>query len=223
MDAAERRQVMIDRHLRDRGIEDPRVLAAMAAVPREAFVAPELAAFAYDDRPLPIAAGQTISQPYIVALMAEALQLRPGDRVLEIGTGSGYGAAVLAHLASHVDTIERLPSLADTARARLAALGHANVFVRCGDGTLGWIEHAPYDGIVVTAAGPGLPPTLCDQLAVGGRLVMPVGSRDDQELVRLTRVAAHDYRREELGGVIFVPLVGAQGWADPDATRGDRL
>jgi len=204
---------MVEHQIRDRGVRDPRVLAAMMAVRREAFLPPELAEMAYDDRPLPIDAGQTISQPYIVAVMTEALELEPGDRVLEIGTGSGYAAAVLAEIAKDVFTIERHPILADTARDRLADLGYANVRVACGDGTLGWSEHAPFDAIVVTASGPEVPRALRDQLAIGGRLVMPVAAGRAQELVRVTRVGRTEYRREELGAVQFVPLIGAQGWA----------
>jgi len=208
------RQLMVDRHLRARGIRDPRVLDALGAVPREAFLPPELAAHAYEDSPLPIEAGQTISQPYIVAVMTEALALQPGDRVLEIGTGSGYAAAVLATIAQQVYTIERHAELAELARERLARMGHANAEVRCGDGTLGWSEHAPFDAIIVAAGGPDLPRALLDQLAIGGRLVMPVGSGRAQELVRVVRVGETEYRREELGAVQFVPLIGAQGWAE---------
>jgi protein-L-isoaspartate(D-aspartate) O-methyltransferase len=206
---------MVDRHIRARGVRDPRVLAAMAAVPREAFVPPELAEFAYDDRPLPIEAGQTISQPYIVAVMIEALGIGPDNTVLEIGTGSGYAAAVLAQIAKHVYTIERHAELAGLARDRLAQLGYANVDVLCGDGTLGWKEHAPFDAIVAAASGPDLPRALLDQLAIGGRLIMPVGSERAQELVRVTRVGDNEYRRDDLGAVIFVPLIGAHGWEEP--------
>jgi protein-L-isoaspartate(D-aspartate) O-methyltransferase len=207
-----RQQQMIDRDLRARGIRDPRVLAAMAAVPREAFLPPALAEFAYEDSPLPIAAGQTISQPYIVAVMAEALRLGPDDKVLEIGTGSGYAAAVLAKIAARVDTIERHAELAESATSVLRSHGFDNVEVRCGDGTLGWPEHAPYQAIVVAAGGPELPPALLAQLSVGGRLVMPVGPRRLQKLVRITRVGERQYEREDLGDVAFVPLIGAQGW-----------
>ena len=208
------RQQMIDRDLRRRGIRDPRVLAAMAAVARDAFLPAELTEFAYEDRPLPIALGQTISQPYIVALMAQALRLDPGDRVLEIGTGSGYAAAVLAELAREVYTVERHAELAAAARHALAAQGYVRVEVRHGDGTLGWAEHAPFDAIVVAAGGPEVPPALLEQLAVGGRLVMPVGPPRLQELVRVTRHADDEYVREDLGQVVFVPLIGAQGWAE---------
>ncbi|HEU0035608.1 MAG TPA: protein-L-isoaspartate(D-aspartate) O-methyltransferase [Kofleriaceae bacterium] len=215
MDLTTARAAMVDRHVRNRGVRDPRVLAAMGTVPREAFLPPDLAESAYEDRPLPIDAGQTISQPYIVALMTEALGLDGDERVLEIGTGSGYAAAVLGHVAREVYTVERHEVLANVARERLAALGYANIHVRCGDGTLGWHDHAPYDAIIVAAGGPDLPRALLDQLAVRGRLVMPVGSGRAQELVRVTRVSDTEYRRENLGAVVFVPLIGAQGWSEP--------
>jgi len=213
---------MIERHLKFRGIRDPRVLSAMAAVPREQFLPPELEEFAYDDRALPIAVGQTISQPYIVALMTEALHLSPDDRALEIGTGSGYAAAVLAQIANHVDTVERHAELADGARQVLARLGYTNVDVHCGDGTLGWPEHAPYQAIIVAAGGPDLPPALLEQLAIGGRLVMPVGPARTQTLVRITRLGDSKYHREDLGAVMFVPLIGEHGWAEPTTGRKPR-
>jgi protein-L-isoaspartate(D-aspartate) O-methyltransferase len=215
MEPSVKRQVMVNRYIRARGIRDPRVLAALATVPREAFLPAALAEFAYEDHPLPIQAGQTSSQPYIVALMTEALALGRGEDVLEIGTGSGYAAAVLARVARRVYTIERHAELADVARERLAALGYDNVEVRCGDGTLGWPEHAPYNAIVVAAGGPELPQALLDQLAIGGRLVIPVGSSRSQTLVRVTRIGAQEFRREDLGAVMFVPLIGEQGWAEP--------
>ena len=203
------------RLLQRRGIRDDRVLQAMLDVPRERFVGLDLAEFAYDDSPLPIDEGQTISQPYIVALMTEALQLGPEDRVLEIGTGSGYAAAVLAQVAGQVFTIERHRSLADQARRRLEKLGCDNVEVRCGDGTLGWPEHAPYDAIVVTAAGPDAPRSLIEQLAPGGRLVIPTGTTlAGQKLLRLTRVDRENVEIEELGAVRFVPLIGEEGWRE---------
>ena len=214
MNIAKQRQRMVDEHLRARGIINPRLLQAMAEVPRESFVPSALTEFAYEDRPLPIPAGQTISQPYIVALMIEALRLSPDDDVLEIGTGSGYAAAVLSRIAHHVYTIERHAELADAARERLAALGYHNVDVRCGDGTLGWPEHAPYTAIIAAAAGPDAPQALLDQLAIGGRLVMPVGESRAQELIRVTRVSSREFHREELGGVRFVPLIGTHGWTD---------
>jgi len=210
---ARRRAAMVREQIEARGVCDARVLQAMRELPRERFVRPGWEAEAYDDNPLPIAAGQTISQPYIVAFMSEALQLRGGERVLEIGTGSGYAAAVLGRLAKEVHTVERHAVLAEGAAAALAALGVDNVQVHTADGTLGWPAAAPYDAIVVTAAGPEVPVALLAQLAVGGRLVMPVGEREGaQWLLRLTRVNEHETRREELMGVRFVPLTGAQGW-----------
>ena len=207
------RESMVSRQLAARGISDVRVLAAMRGVPRQAFVPEEQAEFAYADTPLPIEEGQTISQPYVVAWMAQALELLPGDRVLEIGTGSGYAAAVLSKLAAQVDTIERHASLARSAQARLAQEGFTNVAVRCGDGTLGWPERAPYDAIVIAAGGPSVPPPLLAQLKVGGRLVMPVGSEERvQKLVRVTRTSESETRTEQLGEVQFVPLIGAAGW-----------
>jgi protein-L-isoaspartate(D-aspartate) O-methyltransferase len=209
----EPRKTFIDRDLVTRGIRDPRVLSAMEAVPREAFVPDDLVAHAYDDHPLPIGLGQTISQPYVVAWMCEALALTGRESVLEIGSGSGYGAAVLSLLARRVFTIERLPELADQARARLTRLGMSNVEVQWGDGTLGWSERSPFGGIVVTAAGPELPRGLLEQLAVGGRLVIPLGDARMQQLVRITRLQQAAFRREDLGAVQFVPLIGEHGWA----------
>jgi len=206
------RERMVDRQIEIRGVRDQAVLSAMRKVPRERFVPESLAELAYTDRPLPIGEGQTISQPYIVAMMTDALTLRPHDRVLEIGTGSGYGAAVLSVLVAEVDTIERLEELAESARTRLVELGYANVHVRHGDGSLGWPAHAPYDAIVVTASGPDVPTALLEQLAIGGRLVMPIGNRDRQRLVRVERTGPERYTREILEAVVFVPLIGAQGW-----------
>lgn len=198
-----------------RGIADRRVLQAFREVPREQFVAATQQDVAYDDGPLPIGHGQTISQPYIVALTCEALQLKGQERVLEIGTGSGYAAAILAKLAKEVFGVERLPELADAASQRLQALGYNNVTVRCGDGTLGWPEHAPYDAIAVAAGGPTVPQALVGQLSIGGRLVIPVGDEEGtQVLTRITRVAEDELRREELAEVRFVPLIGAQGWLE---------
>jgi protein-L-isoaspartate(D-aspartate) O-methyltransferase len=209
------RDEMVECQIAARGVRDERVLAALRMVPREAFVAGDLAPFAYDDAPLPIGEEQTISQPYIVALMAEALEIDPGDKVLEIGAGSGYAAAVLSRLAGQVWTIERHPSLAREARERMARLGYANVQVIHADGTLGWPEHAPYDAIVVAAGGPEVPRALLDQLAPGGRLVIPIGSSPhNQTLVRVRRRPDGTFPRESLGGVRFVPLIGAQGWGE---------
>jgi protein-L-isoaspartate(D-aspartate) O-methyltransferase len=212
-DAIEARERMVERQIADRGVRDVAVLAAMRKVPRELFIPLDLQSFAYDDEPLSIGEGQTISQPYIVATMIEAARPKTEDRALEIGTGSGYSAAVLASLVADVYTIERLPRLADAARQRLAELGYSNVHVRTANGTLGWPEHAPFDVIIVTASGPIVPPSLLDQLAIGGRLVMPIGdSAFAQRLIRVTRRGANDYRREELEGVVFVPLIGREGW-----------
>lgn len=218
MEPTAARQQMVDEQIRARGVRDPRVLAALSAVPREAFLAPQLAEVAYADSALPIEAGQTISQPFIVAVMSEALELQPSDRVLEIGAGSGYAAAVLAHLASEVYTVERHAELAEIARERLERLGYRNVHVKHGDGTLGWAEHAPFDGIVVAAGGPRVPKSLLDQLAIGGRLVMPVGRGYGQQLVRITRNAETEFVGEDLGAVQFVPLIGQEGWDSPHAS-----
>lgn len=210
---------MIEYQLAARGLHDQSVLNALNAVPREEFVPTELVEFAYNDSPLPIAAGQTISQPYIVALMTAALDLKPSDRVLEVGTGSGYAAAVLAEVVAEVYSIERHKILADTARTRLAELGYANVDVLYADGTLGWPEHAPFDAIIVAAGGPEVPATLKQQLAIGGRLVIPVGeSLHTQSLLRIVRTGENEYEQEDLGGVRFVPLIGAAGWEDEDGT-----
>jgi protein-L-isoaspartate(D-aspartate) O-methyltransferase len=212
-DFAARRERMVSRQIEDRGVDDPAVLAAMRAVPREIFVLGPYKAFAYDDTPLPIPANQTISQPYIVGFMIAALRLKAEDRVLEIGTGSGYAAAILGHIAREVYTVERHPKLADYARQRLAQLGCDNVWVKHGDGTLGWPEYAPYDGIVVAAGGPSVPPSLRAQLAIGGRLVIPIGrSRHQQSLILITRHDEDRYSEEPLAPVAFVPLIGDEGW-----------
>lgn len=210
------RSQMVQRQLVARGIRDPAVLKAMGEVPREVFVPPQQAQFAYADSPLSIGQGQTISQPYIVALMTETLELSAGDRVLEIGTGSGYAAAVLSRIAAEVLTVERHPNLALRAETRFRQLGYDNIQVRVGDGTLGWAEHAPYDAIVVTAGGPAIPQPLLNQLAEGGRLVIPVGQAlNEQELIRVCRSREDGYVRESLGAVRFVPLVGEAGWQEP--------
>lgn len=211
MERETERLQMICEQLQRRNIRDERVLHAMAAVPRHRFVPHEFDEQAYADNALPIAEQQTISQPYIVALTAAALTLRGDERVLEIGTGSGYAAAVLAQLARDVWTIERIRLLAITAAQRLRDLQYRNVHVGIGDGTRGWPEHAPYDAIAVAAAGPQVPQSLLDQLAIGGRLVIPVGSREDQQMVRIVRTP-QGFRDESLGSVRFVPLVGDEGW-----------
>lgn len=214
-DFKEEREQMVEDQIASRGIRDPRVLDAMRTVPRELFVAEFQQDQAYDDGPLSIGEGQTISQPYVVALMTEAVEPKPGGRALEVGTGSGYAAAVLATIVSEVYTIERLGGLARAAGRRLATLGYHNVHVLEGDGTLGWPEHAPYDAIIVTAGGPRVPPALLEQLAVGGRLIMPIGSAHRfQHLVRVTRTAIDRYEHEDLEDVAFVPLIGKEGWRD---------
>jgi len=193
------------------GIRDHRVLDAVRRVPRHRFVPRHMARWAYLDRPLPIGKGQTVSQPYIVALSLEALCVAPGDRVLEVGTGSGYQAALLAELGAEVFTIERHEQLAETARARLADLGYSRVQIRVGDGTLGWPEEAPFKGIVVSAGAPMIPPSLKDQLDTRGRMVIPTGDRWSQELWLVER-ADGDWRKTHLCPCAFVPLVGEEGW-----------
>jgi len=214
IDFQKRRIDMVDRYIAHRGVRSALVLSAMREVPREAFLPEDMGEFAYDDAPLPIAEGQTISQPYIVAMMTEALDLLGGERVLEIGTGSGYAAAVLSRIARDVYTVERIGQLAEKSAATLARLGYGNVHVLHADGTRGWPDHAPYDAIIVAAGGPEVPESLKAQLKIGGRLVIPVGAdRRLQELVRVVRVSEHEYTTEELADVRFVPLVGAEGWS----------
>ena len=205
---AEERRAMVDRQLRPRGISDPRVLQAMGAVPRHVFVPAALAASAYADTPLPIGLRQTISQPYIVAYMTEAAALGPGARVLEIGTGSGYQAAVLAEVAARVYTIEIVPELAAAARERLAALGYDNVEVRHGDGYRGWPEEAPFDAVVVTAAPDHVPPALVEQLAAGARLVIPVGPDGALQAMTIVTKEADGAATERTFPVRFVPMTG---------------
>ncbi len=208
-----RRARMVSDQLRRRGISDARVLEAFARVPREAFVPPALADRAYEDGPLPIGNGQTISQPYVVAITAESLRLVGTERVLEIGAGSGYAAAILGQLAREVVTVERIAELATTAEQRLARLGYTNVHVHHSDGTLGWPDQAPYEAIAVAAGSPPrAPQPLLDQLAVGGRLVLPMGDADHQRLVRIVRASEDRYDYDDLGDVRFVPLLGEQGW-----------
>ena len=219
-DFENRRRDMVQRQIAGRGIRDRRVLDALLSVPREIFVPERLHEFAYDDTALPIEEEQTISQPYIVALMAEALEIGPDDRVLEVGAGSGYAAAVLSRLAKEVYAIERHASLAELARERMRKLDYTNVHVVHGDGTLGWPEHAPFDAIGVAAGGPDVPPALQNQLAIGGRLVIPIGTEPRlQELVRVRRIGPDEFKRESLGAVRFVPLVGAQGWQSQEGER----
>src|SRR5208282_5345385 len=217
------RNEMVEKAIFARGVRSELVLNAMRSVPRESFLPPQLREFAYDDAPLPIEEGQTISQPYIGAFMIEALALRGGEKVLEIGAGSGYAAAVLSEIAADVYTVERHGPLAEKAAATLADLGYDNVHVLHGDGTRGWPAYAPYDAIIVAASGPTIPESLKDQLKIGGRLVIPVGADPHvQELVRVTRIAQGEYRREDLADVRFVPLLGEEGWA-PEETAPTRV
>jgi protein-L-isoaspartate(D-aspartate) O-methyltransferase len=208
----EERLQMIREQLQHRNVHDERVLQAMAAVPRHRFVPQQLSDRAYADNALPIGAGQTISQPFIVALTAAALHIQGHERVLEIGTGSGYAAAVLAQIAREVWSVERVRALAIDAKHLLHELGYTNVHVGIGDGTSGWPDHAPYDAIAVAAAAPAIPQPLLDQLAPGGRLVLPVGTRDDQQMLRIVRTP-RGFTQQNLGPVRFVPLVGEHGWS----------
>ncbi len=213
-DYTEQRELMVRHQIARRGIRSELVLDAMRRVPREEFLPPRQGLFAYDDGPLPIGEGQTISQPYIVAYMADGLDLHGGEKVLEIGTGSGYAAAVLAEIAAEVYTVERISQLADMARQTLERLDYTNVHVRCGDGTLGWPEESPFDGIIVSAGAPDVPDSLKHQLRIGARMVLPVGTgRSYQQLVLVTRVEETEWAVENMIGVRFVPLVGEQGWS----------
>jgi protein-L-isoaspartate(D-aspartate) O-methyltransferase len=214
-DYLEARERMVQEQLVIRGIKNPRVLWAMGKIPRHLFIEDELSEQAYDDRPLPIGASQTISQPYMVALTVEALELKGTERVLEIGTGSGYEAAVLAELCAEVFSLEVLEGLAVKARATLAGLGYRNVSVLVGDGTLGWEEHGPYDAIVISAAAPCIPRPLLEQLRTPGYLVLPMGEKELQTLVRI-RKDAQGIREEYLGECRFVKLRGKYGWEDTD-------
>ncbi len=223
VDYAALRRVMVEDHIAARGVRSKLVLDAMDAVPRERFLPEHLREFAYEDTPLPIGEGQTISQPYIVAFMIEALALQGGERVLEIGAGSGYAAAILSRIATEVYTVERIGELAARASEKLSDLGYENVHVLHADGTRGWPEHAPYDAIIVAAGGPQIPKTLTGQLKVGGRLVIPVGTDPrGQELMRVTRVSEDDYKTEDIADVRFVPLVGVEGWAPDAETRREK-
>lgn len=205
------RQSMLDKQLIPRGIRDQAVLAAFNQVPREQFVSPEMAQYAYRDSPLNIPEEQTISQPYVVALMVQALELHSDSLVLEVGAGSGYAAAVMAQIAREVHAVERHPRLTNEARQVLHRLGYSNVHIHQADGSQGWPGRAPYDAIAVAAAAPAIPASLKQQLKVGGRLVMPIGPRDEQTLVRLRRLDFNQYREESLGKVRFVPLIGREG------------
>ena len=206
------RQKMLDSQIRARDVRDARVLEAIRKVPRHLFVEEALRDRAYLDKALPIGEKQTISQPYMVAAMSEALELEGRDRVLEIGTGSGYQTAVLAELAESVFSVERIPTFVPLARSRLESLGYYNVLIKVGDGTIGWSEHAPYDAILVTAGAPQVPPPLLDQLKLGGRLVMPLGPEDAQMLIRVRR-DEDGFHEEALGECRFVKLIGRHGWA----------
>ncbi|MEY4118924.1 MAG: hypothetical protein RLZZ116_2252 [Planctomycetota bacterium] len=210
----EQRAQMVERQLKARGIRDALVLDAMGEVPRERFVPARHHDLSYEDAPLPIEEGQTISQPYIVALMVEAAKVTAKDRVLEVGAGSGYASAVLSRIAKEVYAIEWHQALSGLASTRLELLGYHNVHVMHGDGTLGWPDRAPFDAIVVSAGGPDVPQPLLMQLAIGGRLVIPVGTEPrSQELLLITRTGEHQFDRASLGSVQFVPLVGSEGWA----------
>jgi len=214
-DFAAEREAMVERQLRRRGIAEQRILDAFLAVPREEFVSPEYSHLAYGDHPLPIEAGQTISQPYIVALMIQAAEIGPGDTVLEVGSGSGYAAAVISRIANKVIGIERQRELVDVARARLQRLGYDRVEIVEGDGTKGWPDEAPYDAILAAASGSHVPPALVAQLAPKGRLVMPIGDPGwVQELVKVTKQEDGILKQENLGGVRFVPLIGEEGWEE---------
>jgi protein-L-isoaspartate(D-aspartate) O-methyltransferase len=220
LDMARARGRMVERQIVRRGVKDQLVLRAMRQIPRECFIPEKLQEFAYADAPLRIEEGATISQPYIVALMIEGAEIRPGNRVLEIGTGSGYAAAVISLMINHVYSIERHVELADSARRRFKRLGYGSIEVRTGDGTQGWPEAAPFDAILVTAGGPSIPDNLRQQLAIGGRLVMPIGKTlHAQHLVKLTRISKTEFLQKDLGDVVFVPLIGKQGWSEEDVAR----
>jgi len=214
-DYAELRERMVDRQIAARGLDDPTLLAAFRAVPREEFINPSYADYAYQDSPLPIESGQTISQPYIVALTIDAAGIEPGHKVLEIGAGSGYAAAVIGRIADKVIAIERHPELVRIARERMKRLGYDNVRVVEGDGTLGWAEEAPYDAIVAAASGSHVPKSLIEQLKPGGRIVMPLGDPHSvQSLVKVTKHEDGTLERQDLCAVRFVPLIGKEGFLD---------
>lgn len=212
MDYTVARRRMVETQIVRRNISDQAVLAALLKTPRHLFVDEGLLPHAYADASLPIGEKQTISQPFMVAAMTEALGLKGGERILEIGTGSGYQTAVLAHLVSRVYTIERIPALAGRARRVFDQLRLTNINLKVGDGTIGWKDHAPFDGIIVTAGGPEVPTDFLEQLAVGAPLIAPVGPRDQQKLLRLIRMEDGSFSREELMDCRFVPLIGEKGW-----------
>lgn len=211
-DWEQQRHRMVDMQLMTRGITDPATLQAMRDVPRHHFVPEPLQRFAYEDGPLPIGAGQTISQPYIVALMAQEALLTPKDKVLEIGTGSGYAAAVASRIVKEVFTIERVPALAENAQRAIESIDYTNIHVRVDDGSIGWVDEAPFDAIIVTAGAPELPQSLVEQLSENGRIVIPVGDAIGQYLYRYQKNPEGDLRREFLEYVRFVPLIGKEGW-----------
>ena len=214
-DYAAEREAMVERQIESRGIRDPKILEAFRAVPREKFLSEEYADLAYGDHPLPIESGQTISQPYIVALMIQAAEIKPGDTVLEVGAGSGYAAAVISRIAEQVVAIERQAELAKVATERMERLGYDNVRIVEGDGTKGCAEDAPFDAILAAASGSHVPPAWVEQLADGGRIVMPVGDPGwVQKLVKVTKGPAGKLITEDLGGVRFVPLIGEEGYSD---------
>lgn len=214
-DFAAEREAMVERQIAGRGISDPKILEAFRSVPREEFLAADYRDLAYGDHPLPIESGQTISQPYIVALMIQAAEIRPGDVVLEVGAGSGYAAAVMSRIAGKVVAIERQHDLVEVARERIRRLGYDNVQIVEGDGTRGWPPQAPYDSILAAASGSHVPPQWVEQLAQRGRIVMPVGDPGwVQKLIKVTRGPAGQLITEDLGGVRFVPLIGEEGWGD---------
>ncbi|MEZ6022470.1 MAG: protein-L-isoaspartate(D-aspartate) O-methyltransferase [Hyphomonadaceae bacterium] len=214
-DTTAARHRMVEQQIVRRGVDDAHVLEAMRTVPREAFVPEDVRDYAYEDCALPIEAGQTISQPYIVAAMIAAADVKPGQRVLEVGAGSGYAAAVLSRIAAQVCAVERHAELADAAAARLARLGYGNVDLRCGDGAAGWPDAAPFDAIIVSAGGRSAPPALKQQLVIGGRLIIPIGvERGRQTLTRITRRDEDRFDQEPLAAVAFVPLVSTQGWPE---------
>jgi protein-L-isoaspartate(D-aspartate) O-methyltransferase len=217
MDTAQARNKMVEAQIARRGVDDPAVLKAMRMVPREVFTASGFEVFAYEDSALPIAEGQTISQPFIVGAMLAGAQLESGDKVLEVGAGSGYAAAVISRIAAKVFAIEWHAALTQAAGERLTALGFKNVELKTGDGTKGWPDQAPFDAIIVSAGGPRIPDALKAQLAIGGRLVIPVGPEDEQRLLRLTRTGEATFQQDDLGAVRFVKLIGAGGWDEPQA------